>query len=187
MLLLRSACIAFLGGHAFESVSSIAAGLERSYEFFIRVACRKKTLNPEVMSRTWKMVARQSERQFGAFCFLYALETCRPFNLSNHISEFRNRVIHQGYIPSREEVVDFGNQVFDKIHDISRAVEKLGDEYVQAEEQDNLNAQENEIPEGMDWVSLKVTTVKINEKNEVVGFPETFVELLQAMKKRFGD
>ena len=39
-LLLESGCLALLDGYPNEAASTIAASLERAYEFFIRVACR---------------------------------------------------------------------------------------------------------------------------------------------------
>lgn len=184
MLLLRSAGFAFLDGHSRESVSSIAAALERCYEFFLRVVCRKRGLKSDVLAETWKIVAKQSERQFGAFCFLYALEMGKPFVLPRRIPEFRNSVIHRGYIPRDEEVIEYGDQVFQVIQEISQVQEEtLGKDIVAAQEEEAFNVQLAEVPNGMIWIKLRTTLVKINENNEVIGFPESFAELLAGLAK----
>jgi hypothetical protein len=66
--------------------------------------------------QAWKQVANHSERQFGAFVFLSLLDRKRaidfktPFNLQKY-TEFRNKVIHQGFIPTRDQVVQFAESV----------------------------------------------------------------------------
>jgi hypothetical protein len=61
-------------------------------------------------------VNKQSERQLGAFMFLFLLafkET--PALLTDAEVGFRNNVIHQGYLPSSSEVADFGERVLQVI------------------------------------------------------------------------
>jgi hypothetical protein len=97
-------------GYSREAVANFAASIERMHEFYIRFACKKHSIKDDIVRATWKLVASQSERQLGTFCFLYLLETGRtPADLP--VVEFRNKVIHKGYIPSHAESLDYGRSV----------------------------------------------------------------------------
>ncbi|MEW6585073.1 MAG: hypothetical protein AB1442_05615 [Nitrospirota bacterium] len=65
---------AITDGYYREAVSSFTASLERFYEFYIKVISLKHGISDEVHETSWKLVSRQSERQIGAYIFLYTLE-----------------------------------------------------------------------------------------------------------------
>jgi hypothetical protein len=120
-LLFDSGALALLDGFLREAVSSLTAALERFYEYYIRVKFEHYGMQPVVFDATWKLVKNQSERQLGAFLFLYLLDTGQTVQLDlKKLSEFRNKVIHQGYIPSRQEVLQFGEQIFTFISSVSQ-------------------------------------------------------------------
>jgi hypothetical protein len=185
-LLLQSACLAILGGHYRESVSSIAAGLERSFEFYIRAVCMCRELDEGDVAKAWAGISRQSERQLGAFCFLWLLEGRGVFVLPGKVTEFRNKVIHQGYIPGREEVVEYGNQVYALVLAIEAALDQMDQRLVDELQHQSLDRQKAEVPEGMKYLTITPTVVRV-AGSEVVGFPESFEDLMVAMSKRFGD
>jgi hypothetical protein len=107
-VLFESGAMALLDGYTREAVSSFAAALERFYEYWIKAALLAGGTTPAMLDDCWKLVAAQSERQYGAFCMLYQREYGRPPTvLSNKRVEFRNNVIHRGYIPKRTEVVKY--------------------------------------------------------------------------------
>lgn len=112
-LLLDSGAMALLDGYKYEAVSSIAASFERFLEFYIKVIARKHELLLEDLEKTWKLVRTKSERQIGSFLFVYLLENkCSGDFIEEKWFTFRNKVIHQGYIPSTEEVTDYGERIF---------------------------------------------------------------------------
>lgn len=116
---------AIVDGYYREAVSSFTSGLERFYEWFIQACLYEKGLDEKSISNAWKMVASQSERQFGAFAFLYAYDFgAAPPTLSNSRVAFRNEVIHKGKIPSRDEAVTYGQAVLDVIRPILRDTKK---------------------------------------------------------------
>jgi hypothetical protein len=120
-VLFQSGAMALLDGYVREAVSSIAAALERFYEFYIRVMLLRHDIPPQDAERTWKMVSSQSERQVGAFFFLYLLENKRAVGfIADRYVKFRNEVIHKGYIPTNEEVISYGEEVLSFIFSISR-------------------------------------------------------------------
>lgn len=105
---------AIVDGYYREAVSSFAASLERFYAFAIRVFVLSASGTDTLFQECWKFVSNQSERQLGAFIFLWAQEfEEQPELLSNQKTSFRNAVIHKGKIPTNEEALAFGNAVLD--------------------------------------------------------------------------
>ncbi|MDQ8015248.1 MAG: hypothetical protein REI96_22570 [Flavobacterium nitrogenifigens] len=118
-LLFESAVHAICDGYLREAVSSIAASLERFYEFFIKFISIKNEIDENVFDKTWNLLSKQSERQLGAFIFIYCQEFGKPPTLlQNNQIEFRNNIIHKGYFPSYEKTIEFGQKVLDFIVEI---------------------------------------------------------------------
>lgn len=112
---------AIVDGYYREAVSSFTSSLERFFEFFIRASLLEKGIVETVIGESWQRVASQSERQFGAFIFMYASDFgTPPPTLSNSRVSFRNEVIHKGKIPSFEEAVDYGQAVLDILRPVLR-------------------------------------------------------------------
>lgn len=133
-LLFELAVMALLDGYPREAATGMAASLERFYEFSIKTLCTKRGINDSALIATWKLVANQSERQFGAFIFTYMLEAGIPpptidDKKPTHIAdqdwksrpwkEFRNSVVHKGYIPSTPEAMAYGELVFNHIKELT--------------------------------------------------------------------
>ena len=107
-----------IGGHAIldgyyrEAISSFTSSLERFYEFAIRVILESVTESDNLFQSVWRSMNNQSERQFGAFVALWATNFREPPNLLSLSSvNFRNKVIHKGKVPTREEAIDYGNSI----------------------------------------------------------------------------
>jgi hypothetical protein len=116
-------------GYYREAISSFAVALERFYEYSIRVLLGSSiyTLGEENFAKTWKAISKQSERQMGAFYLIYLTVVKQPapvFDASflksvsiklgtegNDPINFRNSIIHQGYLPSFNQAVSFGEAV----------------------------------------------------------------------------
>lgn len=66
----------------------------------------------EAVAEAWKALSRQSERQLGAYisASLLLFKEC-PSLPNNKQIEFRNSVIHKGYIPTVDEAANFGDHV----------------------------------------------------------------------------
>jgi hypothetical protein len=107
---------AILDGYYREAVSSFSASLERFYEFYVKVICLSRGIADDAIEESWKKVFEQSERQLGAFICLHLIETGHPPTiLSDSSRGFRNKVIHKGLIPERQEAVEYGQEVLDLI------------------------------------------------------------------------
>lgn len=107
---------ALLDGYYREAVASFAAALERFYEFAAMVLLEEATIDRERVNASWKLVVNQSERQLGAFIFLW-LGRFRevPAILPEKVVKFRNEVVHKGRIPTREEAASFGDSVLEVV------------------------------------------------------------------------
>jgi hypothetical protein len=106
-----------------EAVSSFAASYERFMELFIRIVMKANDTTDDQLVNGWKKISRQSERQLGAFIILFILEfDTQPPVLANADIELRNRVIHQGYFPTKVESLKYGRAVLDSIRQAIRVL-----------------------------------------------------------------
>jgi hypothetical protein len=107
---------AIADGYHREAVSSFAASIERFFEFAITVLASDRNVAPEVFDVAWKKVSGRSERQFGAYVFLYALSFSEvPKLLPNKMIELRNDVIHKGILPEKSDALAFGEAAYEVI------------------------------------------------------------------------
>ena len=108
---------AIADGYYREAVSSFTSAMERYFEFFIKVILRNSKTEFDEIDNIWKLISKQSERQLGAYITLYA-QTFNELPLllsANKEVPFRNKVIHQGYIPSEQEAIKFGDRTLEII------------------------------------------------------------------------
>ena len=116
-MLFESGLCAIKDKYYLESVLSLTASNERFYEFFIRIIMRENGLNKEIFENLFKNMSKQSERQYGAFVAIYGLifKEDIPKKLKNKSIEFRNKVVHKGYLPSENEVLEYAEEIFELI------------------------------------------------------------------------
>lgn len=147
-------------GYYREAVSSFTSSLERFYEFFIRASLYSKGLADDILATTWKHVSNQSERQLGAFIFLYTSEFGRPPSLlSNRLTEFRNEVIHKGKIPNRAEAVRYGQAVLDVVRPILVETKKALPDAVQRTVVHHLMRSRDKTDDGLSVTTMFVPTI----------------------------
>jgi len=128
-LLYDIGAFAIQDGYYREAVSSFSSSLERFYDFFVKVICIERNIDEEQYQIAWKQVSKQSERQLGAFIFLYLSEFEKAPNLlSGSKVAFRNEVIHGGKIPTRQEALTFGQAVLELVRP---SLIELNDRYSQ--------------------------------------------------------
>lgn len=107
---------AIIDGYYREAVSSFAACLERFYEFASSVLLEEAHIERKDVLASWKLVSPSSERQLGAFAFLWLRHFAEvPVLLSTNNVAFRNDVVHKGVIPTPERAVAFGDAVLDVV------------------------------------------------------------------------
>jgi hypothetical protein len=117
-MLFEVALNALADGYNREAVSSFAASVERYYEFAIRVLAAKMAVKPAAFDSAWKKVARQSERQVGAFVFGYTMAFGEvPSIIEGKAAELRNAVTHKGKLTDKGEAIGFGEIAYGVIQD----------------------------------------------------------------------
>lgn len=92
---------AILDGHLRDAVLSFHGAMERYFEFALRVIARSRNIPLASFEFAWKLVASQSERQFGAFVLTWLFENGDsfadvPLLAIQKQSQFRNAVVHKG-------------------------------------------------------------------------------------------
>lgn len=112
-LLFEMGLNAIIDGYYRESVSSFASALERFYEFYWRVVLHKYAISEQESLNAWKYMGKLSERQIGGYITASLILTGKAPSLlnSNKDVPFRNSVIHNGYMPTRQEAISFGDTV----------------------------------------------------------------------------
>ena len=127
--------MALVDGYTREAITNFASSLERFYGFYVFTTCLKHRMDIKDFQSVWRHVANQSERQFGAYLFLYQIDHVGEIaplidNEKPHLEgvsktktktwkEFRNSVVHKGYIPSSAETIAYGNLVYQHINSLT--------------------------------------------------------------------
>ncbi|WP_414502310.1 hypothetical protein [Zymobacter sp. IVIA_5232.4 C2] len=176
---------AILDGYYREAVSSFTSSLERFYEFCLKVLCEKRGIKKDIFSKVWKKVSSQSERQLGAFIFLWTSEFGEDCQLlSNSDVSFRNSVIHKGKIPTKGEAVNYGNKVLSLIRlhilQLRSTCEGQIDNIVSQYIQDCSRTDEGKISGGTMCVSTIISLAIIEEKHN----NQTLEEALSGISKQ---
>ena len=120
-VLAEGAMQAIIDDYFREAVSSFTACLERFYEFYIRVIAFHRLGADKIdeIEKTWKLVKNMSERQTGMYFLAYLFDEGRcPDKLKDNMTSIRNKVIHQGLMPSRDEAIDYGQAVMDVLQPV---------------------------------------------------------------------
>jgi hypothetical protein len=132
----------------------MAASLERAFEFGIRVLWRKLGASEGEIDIAWKSLEQHSERQLGAFCALWLIETRSRFPLDDNQAGFRNKVIHKGRIPNHDDVEKYAAYVFSRIAMIVSQLNSGAAEAARQEIARENRAQAEAIPDGMESSSM---------------------------------
>ncbi len=182
-VLFHLGALALLDGHTREAISSIAVALERFYEFYIKVMGAKHNISAQEFDGCWKLIAKQSERQLGAFLFLYLFETRRAAQfINNKFTEFRNDVIHKGKICSYDEAVEYGGYVMNIVNSVTAELRATSNEFFGNILWESVPKEWNDAPDDVAKV-LKFLPTILQFPNAVPGV-NTFREALEAMKHR---
>ncbi|MEG9327038.1 hypothetical protein V6B16_03750 [Salinimicrobium catena] len=130
-LLMESAVYAIIDGYYREAVSSMTSSYERLQEFALKILFRKNGLYDEIFNKAWKEVSQQSERQLGAFIFLYTLEYKKtPDSLTNNERRFRNDVIHKGEFPSYANTIEYCKRITDLTYSVLETIRSSDEQII---------------------------------------------------------
>ncbi len=186
-ILLESGANALIEGYTLEAASSLSSAYERFFEFAITVFCKKSKVPKECIDETFKQVSKQSERQIGAFLFLHLLVFGEHYKLNNKIPELRNKVIHQGYIPTPDEVIRLGELIYQEILAITKLLScELSNEIQQVVMETIQIRNEripNEVPRATTTGTMFFSLATINRKET---FQEALTSYAESREKLFG-
>jgi hypothetical protein len=117
---------AIIDGYYREAVVTFTSSLERFQEFAVQCLLSDSQVPEDNVEAARKRVANKSERQLGAFIFLWLNRflTLPPL-LTDDESAFRNKVVHDGKIPTRAETLDYGNRVLRIIQSSTRLLSRM--------------------------------------------------------------
>lgn len=109
-LLFESSLNAIKDNYYRDAVVSAATSLERFYEHCIEILVQK--VDKKKKDEVWKFVRKHSERQLGAFCYLFLNSVdALPLVLEPKLVEIRNSVVHKGRFPTKVEAIIFAEAV----------------------------------------------------------------------------
>ncbi|MEK4479968.1 hypothetical protein MKZ23_11095 [Paenibacillus sp. FSL R5-0876] len=135
-LLFQMGLNAYNDGYFREAVTNFAAAIERFHEFSIAVLSWEHSKGKLLIEgdsgsfsydvidndfedeykKAWKELARQTERQLGAYIMLYLASFKRhPILISNKWVTFRNEIVHKGVFPDQEKAIGYAKETFDYI------------------------------------------------------------------------
>jgi hypothetical protein len=188
-VLLESAANALLEGYTIEAASTFSAAYERFFEFAIKVFCESHKIEEAPFNNTFKQVSKQSERQIGAFLFLHLVTLGKEYKLNEKIPPFRNKVIHQGYIPTPQEAIDFGELIYQEIYSITQLLKSSFPEELRKTVFSDIDARNREIPEatpratstGAMFFCLSMAEQKPNLQEALAAYKEAREKISGAM------
>jgi hypothetical protein len=126
-ILMDLGAYAIIDGYNREAVANAASALERLYEYYIKAVCRYRGIEAVQVEKTWKKFSKSSERQLGAFCSLYLLETKNtPEILDEKNANVRNDVVHKGVFPGEDITLNFYCEIY-RIMNI--LIKRLSDDF----------------------------------------------------------
>ncbi|MEW5056532.1 MAG: hypothetical protein AB1Y25_02820 [Cycloclasticus sp.] len=185
-ILMESAANALLEGYTLEAVSSFSAAYERFFEFAILVLCKKRGVVKKELDLTFKQVSRQSERQIGAFLFLHLLEFNCTYEINKKTVEFRNKVVHKGYIPTPKEAEDFAEKIYTEISGLSTKLKAQCGEQINQVIMDGLQEKNKKIPKGMPVATTSGTMFFSLVKEEENNFQNAIASYKESQETIFG-
>lgn len=134
-LLFASGLSAYIDGYYREAVASLAAALERYYEFSVWFELLHHGLTAEQIRPLWKPVSGSSERQLGMFIGLRGLHPDLTEALLPQADvEFRNAVIHRGSFPDEKRTRAFAERVYAIIYAEVRRLQSISLDLISAVE-----------------------------------------------------
>lgn len=118
-LFLQSGAVAFINEYYHEALFNFIVARERFFEFCIRFFCKKLDIKIDVVEKNFKHIENSSERQIGAFLFLYLLHFKKsyPFKMDD-VAKVRNGLFHKGKIYSPKEVKETCKLIYDEIYEV---------------------------------------------------------------------
>lgn len=179
-VLLASGANALFNGFTLEAAATFSAGLERFIEFGLKVLCIHRGMSYDTYTAMFNHMARQSERQIGAFIAFYTAETGEAYAPNKKITEFRNSFIHKGLIPTPDVAEKFCSMIYTEIVQLYEKLEMHAGEAIQKVVTDDLLTRSQGIPlDTPRATSSGETFFCISHKEKRKNFSEAYEEFIK--------
>ncbi len=136
-------------------------------------------------------MARQSERQFGAFLMIHLLVSGTAYQMNQKMVEWRNKVIHQGYIPKPGEAESYGEHVFNQKFALMHLLTDKCAPAICAEEEAQAQDMRRAAPANVPQIGFKATLVNVpkgsNVAEEITSFQEYLRGVFESVVRREED
>jgi hypothetical protein len=108
--------LAFIDEYYRESVFNFVSAIEEFHRFFIKTILLEKEISKDECDKTWNALRKKSESQLGAFYsgYLISFGKVAPLFVRNN-EEFRNKIVHNGYIPDQQKSEKYIDGAFNYI------------------------------------------------------------------------
>jgi hypothetical protein len=173
-VLLESGADALHSGFTLEAAATFSAALERFFEFCTKVMLVHKEMDMALFDEMFKEMARQSERQFGAFMALHALVLGIPFVPNKDIAPFRNSVIHKGKIPTPEDAQTFCGNVYSEIFRTADLLRQNCQKAINTVTAEDLRDRTTMLPDRIGSIKQPYGIYFIEETNNKADFSQAF-------------
>lgn len=182
-----------------EAITNFAASYERFHEYMIMLLLDCKNFDEFDRSlEALKLIEKQSERQYRAFVTLYYKNlmvlppliqkyNSKDFKPAQDIIHFRNNVVHQGYIPTKEQAITFAKATSKYIEDVLSSIHE-NDDWIISKTNAFYLAKKKSICPVQDIKIHAFSIFSFVKSNSMLLHPElsrkkSFEEHLQMMKK----
>jgi hypothetical protein len=116
--LFETSIYCIVNGYYREAIGAFAASYESFMRLLIDIIVSTRETDKSSSQEAWKKIAKQSERQLGAYIYLYLVEfNSMPLLIPESQTALRNKVIHQGYFPDKEQCLTYGRYILASIRD----------------------------------------------------------------------
>ncbi|MEH6711532.1 MAG: hypothetical protein V7733_09970 [Paraglaciecola polaris] len=182
-LLFDAGSMALIDGYPNAAVAYISSSLERLHEFCIHVYSKVNDIDDDIFKKNWKYFNNSSERQLGAFLnsFMLFEQSTLKFDLQKY-SAFRNKVIHKGYLPSYQEVVDFGDLVLEHIRFLLELFRNKYGDSISKVVFDHINASSLHSDSNVQYSALLIPT-KLSIGHPLDSMPKKFIDVIESLKQ----
>jgi hypothetical protein len=180
-ILFEMGAVALIEGYHREAVANFAGSIERFGEFYIELMSLMAGNDVDEFQECWKLLSRQSERQLGALAFAYFQKNNRALKyLPSKMIEFRNDVIHKGYIPTFAEASKYGQSVLSFIDPI---FEQLKEAILSIHELNRRHYSKFKILTN----TIVLETIITSGHSHYFSGPRDFLEQIERLRERMND
>lgn len=115
-VMLDSACLSIYDGYYRSAILDCESAYERFREYFVKRCLIHQKIGKKSIKNLWQSIDNNSEAQIGAYNLLLTMNNIEiPNELNHERKRLRNKYLHGGSIPSKQDAIDYMNLVIETI------------------------------------------------------------------------